>query len=135
MALKCCSCGTRRYKPPVHLVHVQRLEVWDHRKPEWERPPAGIFDRFREAFFGKQHLRVMPGASARIFVNSFLHKEGRLRVDEICERRFVADRGLASKKSVEQLHCGKIPVAKEIQMTSRTAKIAPTERNVVGAIK
>ena len=58
----------------------------DHRKSQRKRLPAGVLDGSRKSFFGKENLGVMACAGTRIFVDSLLHKESRLRVDKVRKR-------------------------------------------------
>ena len=67
-------------------------EFTHHGEPERIGAPARLLDGFVEFRLGEQHLGIMPGAGAGIFVDRLLHQEGRILVDEIRELTGIADR-------------------------------------------
>ena len=94
--------------PALHPVCLGSQHPIDHfahhRQAQWKGLPASEFDRLRKPLLGKQDLCIVTGACARVFVNSLLHDEGRLRIDEFRERLPVANRRSGAKQISEQLH-------------------------------
>ena len=70
---------------PVGAIRSQHPldQLAHHREPEWVGAPTRLLHGILEARLGKKDLGIVPGARAGIFVNSFLHQERRLPVDEI----------------------------------------------------
>ncbi len=84
------------FKPYVPVAGMRTQHPFDHlrdhREPKRIGAPARHLDRRMETGFEKQNLRVMPGARAGVFVDSLLHQERRIPVDEVRERGGVPDR-------------------------------------------
>src|SRR5262245_36639306 len=92
--------------PAETLVAIARPQdafddLADHGKPERIGAPARLLDRIEERRLAEQHLGVMAGARAAIFVDALLHHEGRLPVDEIGQRLRIADRRAPAKEIKE----------------------------------
>ena len=79
---------------PVGAVRAQHPfdQFRHHRETEWIGPPTRLLDGSLEARLGEKDLGIMPGAGPGIFINSFLHEERRLPVDEVRQRGCIADR-------------------------------------------
>ena len=79
---------------PQHALDQLR----HHRQPERIGAPARLLHRVLEALLAEQHLRIMPGACTRVFVNAFLYQECAVLVDEIGQLLGAADRRTGTEK-------------------------------------